>query len=140
IEENLFRRADLVIVSAERLFESKKHFNENTFVIRHGTDWRHFRTALDAATEVPKEIADLPRPVIGFHGLLADWVDYELIRKVAEHFKQGSVVLIGKIAVDAEQKVKILDDLLNVHFLGRKPYAELPAFCRGFDVAVNPFA
>lgn len=140
IEDDLFRRADLVIVSAEKLFESKKDFNENTFVIRHGTDWRHFRTALDPATEIPKEIADLPHPIIGFHGLLADWVDFELIKKVAGHFSGGSFVLIGKIAVDAAQKVKILDGIANVHFLGRRPYAELPAYCKGFDVALNPFA
>lgn len=139
IEEDLFRRANLVIVSAERLFDSKKHFNPNMFVIRHGTDWRHFRTALDPTLAMPPDIADLPRPIIGFHGLLADWVDYELIKKVAEHFKEGSVVLIGKIAVDAEQKVKILDDVPNIHFLGRKPYAELPAYCKAFDVALNPF-
>ena len=140
IEEKLFRDADLVVVSAEKLFEGKKHFNPNTHIIRHGTDWRHFRTALDETTEIPDEIANLPKPIIGFHGLLADWVDYELIKKVAERFSEGSVVLIGKIAVDAEQKVKILDDVPNVHFLGRKPYAELPAYCKGFDVALNPFA
>ena len=140
IEEKLFRDADLVIVSAEKLYDSKKQFNPNTHIIRHGTDWRHFRTALDDATQIPADIADLPRPIIGFHGLLADWVDYELIKKVAEHFSKGSIVLIGKIAVDAEQKVKILDNLPNVHFLGRKPYAELPAYCKAFDVALNPFA
>lgn len=140
IEEDLFRRADLVVVSAEKLYDDKKRFNENTFIIRHGTDWNHFRTALDDATGIPAEIADLPRPIIGFHGLLADWVDFELIKKTAEHFKNGSVVLIGKVAVDAEQKVKILDGVPNIHFLGRKPYAELPAYCKGFDVALNPFA
>ena len=75
-------------------------FNPNTFIIRHGTDWRHFRTALDESLSLPADIADLPRPIIGFHGLLADWVDYELIKKTAEHFNNGSVVLIGKISVD----------------------------------------
>ena len=139
IEEELFRISDLVIVSAERLYDSKKGFNPNTHIIRHGTDWRHFRTALDAATQIPDEIANLPKPIIGFHGLLADWVDYELIKKAAEHFSEGSVVLIGKIAVDAEAAVKILANVPNVHFLGRKPYAELPAYCKGFDVALNPF-
>lgn len=140
IENDLFRRADIVVVSAERLFESKKHLNPNTFVIRHGTDWRHFRNALDPELGVPADIARLPRPIIGFHGLLADWVDYDLIRKMAERYREGSVVLIGKIAVDAEQKVKILNDIPNIHFLGRKPYAELPSYCKEFDVAVNPFA
>jgi glycosyltransferase involved in cell wall biosynthesis len=139
IEEELFRKSDLVIVSAEKLLENKKRFNENTFIIRHGTDWKHFREALDEETEIPDEIANLPRPVIGFHGLLADWVDFELIKKTAEHFKNGSIVLIGKITVDAERKIKILDGVKNIHFLGRKPYSELPSFCKGFDVALNPF-
>lgn len=139
IEERLFRDADLVVVSAEKLYQSKKHFNSNTHIIRHGTDWRHFRTAIDGDLAIPADVVELPRPIIGFHGLLADWVDYELIKKTAEHFKDGSVVLIGKIAVDAEQKIKMLDGVPNIHLLGRKPYAELPAYCRAFDVALNPF-
>lgn len=140
IEEELFQKSDLVIVSAEKLFDDKKKYNEDTHIIRHGTDWRHFRTALHSETKIPDEIKNLPKPIIGFHGLLADWVDFELIKKTAEHFKDGSVVLIGKIAVDAERKIKILNDVKNVHFLGRKPYQELPAFCKGFDVSLNPFA
>ena len=140
IEDDLFRRAHLVVVSAQRLFESKSHLNPNTHVIRHGTDWCHFSTALDTYLRVPKEIADLPRPIIGFHGLLADWVDFELIKEVAERFSTGSVVLIGKTSVDAAEKIKVLDGLPNVHRLGRKPYSELPAYCKGFDVALNPFA
>lgn len=140
IEDDLFRRADLVVVSAETLLESKRHLNPNTYIIRHGTDWKHFRMALDPATQIPSEIAELPRPIIGFHGLLADWIDYELLKKVAGHFATGSLVLIGKVAVDAEQKIKMLYGVPNIHLLGRKPYAELPAYCKGFDIALNPFA
>jgi glycosyltransferase involved in cell wall biosynthesis len=139
IEEELFRKADLVIVSAEKLFESKKHFNPNTFIIRHGTDWQHFRKSLDKETKIPAEIVPLPRPIIGFHGLLADWIDYELLRKTAEHFRQGSLVLIGKVTVDAEKKIRVLDGIPNIHFPGRQPYEKLPAFCKAFDVALNPF-
>ncbi len=139
IEEDLFRQSDFVVVSAETLLESKKKFNEKTFLIRHGVDFNHFRKSLDEATKIPDEILNLPRPIIGFHGLLADWVDFELIKKIAEHFKNGSVVLIGKITFDAEKKIKILDNVPNIHFLGRKPYEELPQFCKGFDVALNPF-
>ncbi len=139
IEIELFKKADLVVVSAEKLLENKRQHNANTHIIRHGVDFAHFRTALDAPTKIPAEIRDLPRPIIGFHGLLADWVDFDLIKKTAAHFEKGSVVLIGKITVDAERKIKILDGVKNIHLLGRKPYAELPAFCKGFDVALNPF-
>jgi len=139
IEEGLFRKADLVIVSADKLYESKKHFNPNTFIIPHGVDYAHFRTALDEETALPADLSGLPRPIIGFHGLLADWVDFELLKKVALHFWSGSLVLLGKVTVDAEQKIKVLRSIPNIYQLGRQPYADLPAFCKGFDVALNPF-
>lgn len=140
IEEDLFRKSDVVIVSAEKLLESKAKFNENTFLIRHGVDFSHFSKALNDETKIPDEIAKLPRPIIGFHGLLADWIDYDLIVKISEHFKNGSIVLIGKTTVDAEKVIGKIENLTNVHLLGRKPYAELPNYCKGFDVALNPFA
>ncbi|MFV0387769.1 MAG: glycosyltransferase [Pyrinomonadaceae bacterium] len=139
IEIDLFKRADLVVVSAEKLFEDKRKYNERTFIIRHGTDWNHFRKALSDETVIPEEVQRLPHPIIGFHGLLADWVDFELIKRIAERFKTGSVVLVGKVAVDAEQKIKTLNGVKNIHLLGRKPYEQLPAYCKAFDVALNPF-
>jgi hypothetical protein len=139
IEEDLFRKADLVIVSADKLYESKKQFNPNTFIIPHGVDYAHFHKALDPETEIPMDLEGLQRPIIGFHGLLADWVDFELLKKVALHFWSGSLVLLGKVTVDAEQKIKVLRSIPNIYQLGRQPYADLPAFCKGFDVALNPF-
>jgi glycosyltransferase involved in cell wall biosynthesis len=135
LEEELLTRADLVIVSADLLYQSKARFNPHTFIVRHGVDYTHFRRALDPDTTVPDELANLPRPIIGFHGLIADWVDLELMAEVAKHFSRGSVVMIGK----ATTNTSVLEHLPNVHFLGRKAYADLPAYCKGFDVAVNPF-
>jgi glycosyltransferase involved in cell wall biosynthesis len=43
--------------------------------------------------------------------------------------------MIGKSTTDTSE----IEKLPNVHLLGRKPYAELPAYCKGFDVALNPF-
>lgn len=135
LEEQLLRKADLVIVSAEPLRESKGRTNPRTVLVRHGVDFTHFRQALESHTQVPAEIAGLPRPVIGFFGLIADWVDVELMAAVARRYPQGSLVVIGKATTDTSP----LAALPNVHLLGRKPYAELPAYCRGFDVALNPF-
>jgi glycosyltransferase involved in cell wall biosynthesis len=135
MEEELCRRADLVIVSADKLYKSKAPFNRHTRLIRHGVDFAHFRKALDPAVDVPNEIANLPRPIIGFHGLIADWVDIELLAHIAQTFSEGSLVIIGKATTDVSR----LEQSPNVHLLGRKPYAELPAYCKGFDVALNPF-
>jgi glycosyltransferase involved in cell wall biosynthesis len=135
LEEQLLRRADLVIVSADRLYQTKAHLNPRTILVRHGVDFDHFRRAVEPATVVPPEIADLPRPVIGFFGLIADWVDLELMAHVAERFPQGSLVLLGRAMTDTSA----LERLPNVHLLGRKPYEALPAYCKGFDVALMPF-
>jgi glycosyltransferase involved in cell wall biosynthesis len=136
LERGLLRRADLVVVSAERLLRSKGGYNPRTVLVRHGVDYDHFRTALDASTVVPEEIRDLPRPVIGYFGLMSpDWVDVPLLEAVARHFSGGSLVLIGKVAMDLGP----LTRLANVRILGRRPYETLPAYCQGFDVAVIPF-
>lgn len=135
LEENLLRQSDLVVVSAEKLYESKVKINPRTVLIRHGVDSDHFRKALDPATKVPDEIRDLPRPVIGFIGLIADWVDLELIAAVAKKFSHGSIVLVGKSTTDTSR----LEKVANVHLLGQKPYESLPGYCKGFDVALVPF-
>lgn len=135
LEAGLLRKSDLVIVSADKLYETKSRYNPRTAVVRHGVDFNHFRKALDPATVVPPEIADLPRPVIGFFGLIADWVDVELMAEVAKKYPHGSLVVLGKATTD----VSALKALPNVHLLGRKPYEQLPAYCKGFDVALNPF-
>jgi glycosyltransferase involved in cell wall biosynthesis len=135
LEEALLKKSDVVIVSADALYESKIKHNANTHLVRHGVDFTHFRKALDSDTKIPEEIVDLPHPVIGFFGLIADWVDIELMAKVARHFSHGSMVVVGKTTTD----VSSLKKLPNVHLLGRKPYADLPRYCKGFDVALNPF-
>jgi glycosyltransferase involved in cell wall biosynthesis len=135
LEQQLLRQSDLVIVSAERLYQSKVKTNPRTVLIRHGVDFDHFRKALDPETIVPEEIRDLPRPVIGFFGLIADWVDLELMAAVAKRNPDGSMVLLGKSTTDTS----VLEQVPNVHLLGRKPYASLPAYCKGFDVALMPF-
>ena len=134
-ERILLAKADVSIVSAERLLEPRRRLNPATVLVRHGVDYQHFRRALDPATPVPADIAGLPRPVLGFFGLIADWIDLELLARLAEHFSGGSVVLIGKAATD----VSALAGISNVHLLGRKAYADLPGYCRGMDVALNPF-
>jgi glycosyltransferase involved in cell wall biosynthesis len=136
LEKRLLGRADAVFVSAERLYRSKAVENPNTFLVRHGVDHHHFGRALKPETVVPDEIASLPRPVLGYFGLIAeDWVDMDLLVYVAERFTQGSLVMLGKATMDVSR----LAALPNVHLLGRKPYAALPGYCKGFDAALIPF-
>jgi glycosyltransferase involved in cell wall biosynthesis len=137
LEEQLLRRSDLVITSADRLRDNKIRINPNTVLVRHGVDFDHFVKACDPATPIPEDIAKLPKPILGFFGLVADWVDQEAIAAVARAHREGSVVVIGKVTPDVDTAV--LRSEPNIHLLGRKPYVELPGYCRAFDVALMPF-
>jgi glycosyltransferase involved in cell wall biosynthesis len=136
IEQDLIAKADLVIVSAEKLLHSKRAPRAPTHLVRHGVDYEHFATATRAETRIPDEIAGLPHPVIGYFGLIADdWVDVPLMIHVARSFPTGSLVMLGKVTMDVSELAREP----NVHLLGRKPYISLPAYAKGFDVAVIPF-
>ena len=135
MEERLLAKADLVIASSQLLYERKRRDNAATFLVTHGVDVEHFRRACRSDTVVPDDLAALPRPVIGFYGLIADWVDLELFRFLAVSRPQWSFALIGRTQTDVGR----LQGLPNVHLLGRKDYQLLPAYCKGFDVAVLPF-
>src|SRR5207302_1377452 len=83
LERQLITKSDAVVVSSAPLLESKRRHHPNTFLVTHGVEVEHFRRACDPKTPVPEDVARLPRPLIGFYGLIADWVDLPLIRRLA---------------------------------------------------------
>jgi glycosyltransferase involved in cell wall biosynthesis len=135
LEQRLMEKSDCVFVSADVLYQNKRHHNQNTYVVTHGVDVAHFRKACDAETAIPADIQSLRKPVIGFFGLIADWVDLELFRFLALKRPDWSFVLIGKV----QTSPKPIDGLANIHLLGQKPYASLPGYAKAFDVALLPF-
>lgn len=136
LERELLERADFVVASSERLWRSKWAVRPDAVLVRHGVDWTHFRSALAPRTQVPSDLAGLPRPVLGYFGLLShDWVDVELIAHVARALPNTTLVLIGRQTMD----LSALRSLANVHLLGHRPYESLPSYCKGFDAAMIPF-
>ena len=134
-ERDLIGRADVVFTSSQQLCDERRPLNPNTHFVSHGVDVSHFGRALDPTTVVPEDVGSLPRPVVGFFGLLADWVDFSLVRALALARPAWSFALVGKAAADLEP----LRGLSNVHLLGQKPYAALPGYCRAIDVGIIPF-
>ena len=126
MERRLMEKSDLVIVSSSRLYETKRRYNPNTFLVTHGVDVAHFRNACLPATAAPEDCPELRHPVIGFFGLIADWVDLEIIRYLAASRPEWSFLLIGEVQTD----ISVLRELPNVHLLGRRNYQSLPAYCK----------
>jgi len=135
MERGLMERSDLVIVSSSRLLETKLPYNRNTRLISHGVDVDHFRKACFEETAIPADCPVAKGPVIGFFGLVADWVDLEVVRYLAKARPEWTVLMIGEIRTD----VSALRELPNVHMLGRKDYKSLPGYCKAFSVAILPF-
>jgi glycosyltransferase involved in cell wall biosynthesis len=135
MERGLMEKADMVVVSSSRLYETKSKYNPNTFLVTHGVDVAHFSNACRKTFAAPADCAGLKGPVIGFFGLIADWVDIEVFRFLASSRPEWSLLLIGEVQTDTA----VLRDLPNVHLLGRRSYQSLPAYCKAFDVAILPF-
>ncbi len=140
-EERLLYSADVVFCSAAGLFEAKRNVARGpVHLVRNGADVEHFEPK---GRQAPADVESLPRPIIGYVGALADWVDFELIRDAAVLKPEWSFVLVGpafqgKTTGDARalDAVRVLP---NVHLLGARPYAEVPAYLEAFDVATIPF-
>jgi glycosyltransferase involved in cell wall biosynthesis len=134
-EERLLGRADVVLTSSEALFRSRSARHANVHLVRHGVEVSHFARSVARDLPRPETLCDVHSPVIGFFGLVHDWVDLELVGAVADLLPRVRFVMIGDCRVDVSR----LRRLGNVLLLGRRSYEELPAYCASFDAAMLPF-
>ncbi len=141
-EAELCRAADLVFTTSQTLLEKKRPLNpDHTHLAHNVGDAAHFGRALDPELRVPEDIAGLRRPVVGFIGAVSDYkLNVDWIEHLAASRPGISIVLIGPVGLsDASQNHRRLQRFENVHLLGHRPYEQLPAYVKGFDVAVIPY-
>ncbi|MFK5947341.1 MAG: glycosyltransferase [Methylococcales bacterium] len=138
-EKRLFKRANYVFVTSEKLYGVSKPINNNTFLFSNVADYEHFSQARNSMTVVPGDIARIKKPIIGFVGAISSYkVDFDLLSFIAKARPDWSIVLIGKIGEgDPDTDVTSLE-FDNIHFLGPRAYEKLPAYLKGFDVAMIP--
>lgn len=138
MENELLKMSDIVIVTAKELLERKCKINKRTFWIPNGVDFDHFARAHNLDLERPSEMVDIHKPVAGFIGKIASWIDLELIGYLSDMLPDWSFVIIGPIS----QGLKGINELRrkrNIYFLGRKDSRILPNYVRCFDICIAPF-
>ncbi|MGB0717373.1 MAG: glycosyltransferase [Phycisphaerae bacterium] len=135
LETEQIQKADLVVATSQKLQRNKQEIRDDVVYMPHGVDHDHFAAAWRNELTPPAELLKLGGPVFGFFGLIHHWVDIELLKAVALRRPNYQFVMIGEAKVD----LHALEELDNVHLLGRKPYEELPAYCAGFDAAMMLF-
>ncbi len=135
-EAELFHKADLVFTGGQSLYEAKRRQHPRVFAFPSSVDVPHFAQARQP-TEDPPDQKDIPHPRLGFFGVVDERMDLDLLGGVAALRPDWHLVIIGPV-------VKISPDSLpraaNIHYLGGKSYAELPAYLAGWDCALLPFA
>ena len=127
LEQELIDKANIVFTGGSSLYEAKKDRHDNVHCFPSSVDRVHFLKARARQFD-PADQEDLPRPRLGFYGVIDERFDTELLAKVAEMRPDWSFVMIGPV-------VKISEDELprrhNIHYLGSKTYAQLPAYLSG---------
>ena len=131
-EAKLAGECDLLVATSAEL--SKRLETQSGRValrIRNAADWDFFRSADENSL-----LTGLPRPIVGYYGAIADWVDVALMTELAAMRPQYSFVFIGE---NHAQDISRLQRLPNVRLLGEKNYRLIPSYLHGFDACLLPF-
>ncbi|MDX2024200.1 MAG: glycosyltransferase [Deltaproteobacteria bacterium] len=136
LERELMSHAHVMFTGGQSLFENKRKLHRNVHAFPSSVDVPHFAKARVIRNE-PDDQANIPHPRIGFHGVIDERMDLDLLRGIAELRPDWHFVVLGPV-------VKIDEALLprnaNIHYLGSKSYDQLPAYLGGWDATMLPFA
>lgn len=135
-EHRLLAGASAVFATSLRLVEKCRGLTRAPVYHQpHGVDHAKFARAVDPALALPADLAAIPAPRIGFYGNLVDRIDFPLVAELARRRPDWSFAFVGPVIHD----VSAWDGLPNVHLLGRREHDQLPAYCKGFAVAIIPY-
>jgi glycosyltransferase involved in cell wall biosynthesis len=135
MEPALMAKSDLIFANSVYLAELAARHNPESYYVGQGCDLSIYDP--DSDEPLPGDLASIPGPVIGYTGALYSLrLDVDILQHIALTKPSWSIVLIGP--EDDVFRNSPLHNMPNVHFLGNKKPEELPAYVRGFDVAINP--
>jgi glycosyltransferase involved in cell wall biosynthesis len=148
LERDAVRRSDATVcVARSRADELRAAIPEaaaRIYHIPHGTP-REFLADRPLARpgEPPRDIAHLPRPLLGYVGSMEGRTDWGLMVRLSDALPAASIVLVGRPpAATAQPWYKACARALarpNVHAVGWQPQATLPAYYQAFDVILIPY-
>lgn len=135
-EAALIKAADVVFTGGYELWTKKSKQHPNTHFFGCAVEYDHFAQAQEEGP-IPEDLAAIPRPRVGWFGVVDERVDYELLRQAAAARPEISFVVVGPaVKVDPAD----FPQAPNLHWLGGRDYAQLPHYCRGYDVCMMCFA
>jgi uncharacterized SAM-binding protein YcdF (DUF218 family)/glycosyltransferase involved in cell wall biosynthesis len=134
-EESLFRQADLVFVTSEKLRQRAARFSRRVHLFPFGVNLERFDAVRQSGEPAPSDIRSLARPIVGYVGGLHQWVDQPLLAAVASRLPEVTFALVGPAQTD----VSILERCPNVRLFGQRPHPDVPRYVKSFDVGIVPY-
>jgi glycosyltransferase involved in cell wall biosynthesis len=138
-EDQMLDAVDLSIVVSDALLEAKRGAGRQIFVVPNAVDYPAFAAASDRGEE-PADLAAIPKPRVGYTGLVGVRLDLGLIGAMAAEQPDTQFVFVGDVdRRECEEALSLLEGRDNVHFLGRKPASAVPDYVAGLDVGLLPY-
>jgi len=134
-EDYFFKKVDIVFTAAYVIQERAKKFSKKVFYFPPGIDFDKFEIALKDNKDIPADLKNIARPIIGYIGTLGRVLDQELLCALADQCSDFTIVLIGPKYTN----INALEAKSNIVFLGMKPHNQLPYYIKGFDVGIVPY-
>lgn len=131
LEQALMKEADAVVTTSQPLYDIATAYNPHVTLIRNGAEYALFSASTGAVFRDPRG-----RRVLGYYGAIANWMDLELLEKVARRFEDCLLLLVGADECSARRRLTALP---NICFTGEVKYAELPYYLHGMNVCLLPF-
>ena len=86
VEPDMFRKADLTIVTAPLLEAKAKKHSKEVHLVPNGAEVEHFESVLKEDYPIPQDMLSIPTPRIGYVGTIAHWMDFNLLEKISDIF------------------------------------------------------
>ncbi len=129
-EQKIIAKVDGVFAVSNVLMDTRRHKTETHFAPQ-GVNVNHFKKT----TLLNEKVSSFKKPVIGFFGLITEWIDVDLILACVQKYPDYTFVLIGKTTRDLSAFL----DYKNFVYLGPVDYKVLPSYASVFDVGLIPF-
>ncbi|GII80750.1 hypothetical protein Sru01_57320 [Sphaerisporangium rufum] len=142
-ERRMVARADAVAVVSPGLADRMAALGREAALVPNGCDVAAYAD-IDTGAEAAPPPADLPAlpagtPVAGFVGHVNARIDIALLEAVAG--TGLTLIIVGPRSAGYEpRRWPALTARPNVHWVGAKPYPELPSYLRYVDVGLTPYA
>ena len=132
LEDAALADADVIFAVASSVRDRLAERYANVVHLPNGVEFERF----SAHTDEPADLAAIPGPRVLYVGATEYWFDAALLAECARALPDASFLLVGP---ESARVTEAVADLRNVHLLGPRPYAEVPAYMRACDVGIVPF-